>query len=31
MVMHRFDAIGSLEVIERYGITHSQWVPSMFV
>ncbi len=31
VVMQRFDAIGALEVIQRYGITHSQWVPSMFV
>ncbi|WP_433503094.1 AMP-binding protein [Pseudonocardia halophobica] len=27
----RFDAEGSLAAIERHGITHSLWVPTMFV
>ena len=27
----KFDAAGSLAVIERYRVTHSQWVPTMFV
>ncbi len=31
VVMPRFDALNSLEFIERYSITHSQWVPTMFV
>ena len=30
-VMARFDAVTSLKLIERYKITHSQWVPTMFV
>ena len=29
-VMDRFDAELALELIEREGITHSQWVPAMF-
>ena len=31
VLMERFDAEGSLAAIERYGVTHSQWVPTMFV
>ena len=31
LVMERFDAARSLELIERHRVTHSQWVPSMFV
>lgn len=31
VVMRRFDPLGSLETIERHGVTHSQWVPTMFV
>lgn len=31
VLMDRFDAEASLATIERYGITHSQWVPTMFV
>jgi Acyl-CoA synthetases (AMP-forming)/AMP-acid ligases II len=27
----RFDALASLEAIERFKVTHSQWVPTMFV
>lgn len=30
-VMGKFDAVGSLRLIEHHGITHSQWVPTMFV
>lgn len=30
-VMDRFDATQALQLIERYKITHSQWVPTMFV
>jgi len=30
-VMDRFDAQGSLEIIEREKITHAQWVPTMFI
>lgn len=29
-VMERFDAEAALAAIERHGITHSQWVPTMF-
>ena len=29
--LDKFDAAGSLAAIERYGVTHSQWVPTMFV
>ncbi|BBX03707.1 acyl-CoA synthetase [Mycolicibacterium moriokaense] len=31
VVMERFDAERALESIERYGVTHAQFVPSMFV
>ncbi|MCP5059937.1 MAG: AMP-binding protein [bacterium] len=31
VVMDRFDAAGALALIEKYRITHSQWVPTMFV
>jgi fatty-acyl-CoA synthase len=31
VVLDRFDAETSLAAIERYGVTHSQWVPTMFV
>jgi long-chain acyl-CoA synthetase len=31
VIMDRFDAAESLRVIERERITHSQWVPTMFV
>ena len=31
IVPRRFDAAGALALIERYGVTHSQWVPTMFV
>ncbi|MGI5129764.1 acyl-CoA synthetase [Pseudonocardia sp. CA-107938] len=31
VVMPKFDALGALECIERYGITVSQWVPTHFV
>ncbi|RKT87668.1 fatty-acyl-CoA synthase [Saccharopolyspora antimicrobica] len=31
VMMERFDAEGALRAIERYGVTHSQWVPTMFV
>ena len=30
-IMEQFDAEKSLALIERYKITHSQWVPTMFV
>jgi fatty-acyl-CoA synthase len=30
-VMESFDAERALQCIERHGITHSQWVPTMFV
>jgi acyl-CoA synthetase (AMP-forming)/AMP-acid ligase II len=31
VVMEQFDAIEALRLIEHHGVTHSQWVPSMFV
>ena len=31
VVMDRFDAEGALAAIQKYEITHSQWVPTMFV
>jgi fatty-acyl-CoA synthase len=31
VVMESFDAEGALAAIERYRVTHSQWVPTMFV
>ncbi|HYF09451.1 MAG TPA: AMP-binding protein, partial [Acetobacteraceae bacterium] len=31
VVMGRFDAERSLQLIEQYRVTHSQWVPTMFV
>ena len=31
VVMERFDAEEALAAIERYGVTASQWVPTMFV
>lgn len=30
VVMERFDPIHALECIEKYRVTHSQWVPTMF-
>lgn len=30
-IMDRFDPLKSLSLIEQYRITHSQWVPTMFV
>ena len=30
VMMERFDALHSLECIDRYAVTHSQWVPTMF-
>ncbi len=31
VMMDKFDALESLRLIERYRVTHSQWVPTMFV
>ncbi|WP_189248427.1 AMP-binding protein [Streptosporangium pseudovulgare] len=31
VVMERFDPERALALIERYGVTHSQWVPTMFI
>jgi acyl-CoA synthetase (AMP-forming)/AMP-acid ligase II len=31
VVMPHFDALTALRDIETYGITHSQWVPTMFI
>ncbi len=31
IVMEKFDALKSMELIEKYKATHSQWVPTMFV
>ncbi len=31
VMMEKFDAAAALEAIETYGVTHSQWVPTMFI
>ncbi|MFV2174548.1 AMP-binding protein [Actinomadura sp. LOL_016] len=31
VVMERFDPEQALAAIEKYGVTHSQWVPTMFI
>jgi long-chain acyl-CoA synthetase len=31
VLMEQFDAVEALRLIERYRVTHGQWVPSMFV
>jgi len=31
IVMERFDALQSLELMDKYRVTHSQWVPTMFI
>jgi long-chain acyl-CoA synthetase len=31
IVMEKFDAEGGLRCIQQYGVTHSQWVPTMFI
>jgi long-chain acyl-CoA synthetase len=31
VVMERFDAVAALTMVGRYQVTHSQWVPTMFV
>lgn len=31
VMMERFDAEQALQLIEKYRVTHSQWVPTMFV
>ena len=31
VIMERFDPLEALALIERYQVTHSQWVPTMFV
>lgn len=31
VVMDKFDAETALALIEKYGVTHSQWVPTMFI
>lgn len=31
VIMERFDPVEALQAIESHGITHSQWVPTMFI
>jgi fatty-acyl-CoA synthase len=31
VVLEHFDPVGALQAIERHHVTHSQWVPTMFV
>ncbi len=31
VLMEKFDALKALEAIERFRITHAQWVPTMFI
>ena len=30
VMLRRFDEVGAMEAIEKYQVTHSQWVPTMF-
>ena len=30
IMLERFDASGALQAMEKYAVTHSQWVPTMF-
>ena len=30
VIMERFDAVATLEAIERFGVTHAEFVPTMF-
>jgi len=31
ILMEKFEPLAALEAIERFGVTHAQWVPTMFV
>ena len=31
IIMEKFDEVAALELIEKYSVTHSQWVPIMFI
>jgi acyl-CoA synthetase (AMP-forming)/AMP-acid ligase II len=31
IIMEKFEALHSLQLIEKYKVTHSQWVPTMFI
>jgi long-chain acyl-CoA synthetase len=31
IIMEKFDALEALTLIEKYNVTHSQWVPTMFI
>ncbi|MCL1961460.1 MAG: acyl-CoA synthetase [Desulfovibrionaceae bacterium] len=31
VLMEKFDPLTALQTIERFGVTHAQWVPTMFV
>ena len=31
VLMEKFDPLMALQAIERYGVTHAQWVPTMFI
>lgn len=31
VIMEKFDPVGALRAIEEHSVTHSQWVPTMFV
>ncbi|QIL81577.1 AMP-binding protein [Diaphorobacter sp. HDW4A] len=31
VMMEKFDPLLALEAIERFGVTHAQWVPTMFI
>jgi long-chain acyl-CoA synthetase len=31
VLLEKFDPLTALDAIQRYGVTHSQWVPTMFV
>ncbi|MFO7964521.1 MAG: AMP-binding protein [Desulfobacterales bacterium] len=31
IIMEKYDSLEALRLIEKYGVTHSQWVPTMFI
>ena len=31
IILEKFDPEAALEAIEKYKVTHSQWVPTMFI
>ncbi|MFO7965561.1 MAG: AMP-binding protein [Desulfobacterales bacterium] len=31
VIMEKFDALAAIEILDKYKVTHSQWVPTMFI